>query len=1651
MQRKNKFKLVTFAMLLALVPSMNLGAIPQAFSSGRVTPTSLGKMLSPQEVGATTSNTSMSTMLKSVVPTSSTFNGKSVSQPSRTPLPQNTVSDAIAPNSFGWQQSIGGLTLPANQVTAVQNGTVLGSFPATDAGVQQALYMMYSASNASTSDFVLYFGSNTTLNNSLVKAPVSAPSATSMTFSTLVGHAKSLTWVSNPADALTSSNTSQASGTNYTVTLPNNVYFGVPTIFRNVTVAASGDNIYAQGNAFATTNGSWITGAPNIYGGTDNTNLSGSTNVYIGATGGTAGWNIYGGNSSGGTISGDTHVTITQASSTLTNVTGGSAAGATISGNTNLDINGAIAAQVTNIYGGGIGTSASPVKVNGTVTTYVKSTSTNARYQLYQGGACYGNISGSIYNTLTGAGGWTSTSSNINGTSPFSDYNGGSFQGNIGTLGAGNVISNSYDTSAFTTGQALFTGANSGTANTYGAATSTTSAAQGLIYANITNYIKSAFSTGTAGAVYGVVGGNGHDSLKISPAQWGLGSQTGLDSAVTVTDAKAYAQIPTSTVISNAQKITSNAIYGNIYTWEQSGVMSTTAGGGNNDWTGYSYGASSNGYLQGQSVLEAGTSNPDNSVGGAGVVYCTAMGGTAETTLASQGTVAYGKTDITSAYNSGWDLWGGGGTVWTYRQAFLQNGDCYLIHNNDISRWTYGGQSNGSQVGNSYNILNGGIVDTLEGGGYTGTTRWGSTTAQVNMGQVNWFLSGGSWGDLYNTNNATVNVYNGTINAIVGGNYGQAGTETIAGDSTVNVYGGDFSGSPRTGTKQLCGGPFFNGSSSILGSTVLNLDLTGATGSTFKLPLGTYLSGGAGYNNTATHVGSGVNNSITVNISANSSSGNVLNGAVIYGDGQSNGSSSTYTNIGTINMNINADGNTVGSLYATNYVAMPSSGQLYNTNIEVGDGTTISGTVSSGGSSDNLTDAIASANTNTSIVTLGNNTSHNPITINGSLINFNSAELTSQATVNVAGSFKNGGGATAATHAATYAKHGTIQMDSNSTLGITSTSSVVSGSKLIVYPNATLSTPYVQTSGLINLSDLDMSTNNGNLFWNPTGTPPTNISNSYGGAYWGQQSGFPVLTFNGGDASTKSGAANITPDNFSGVDITRNYAFLGDYTINSLSSPSNPTWIGYVVPGQIRVYNMTGDAGSGYWQHHLKSNITTGTPVAGQAMQAWASVAADTNASSMKVMYVMGYSDSTTNPFTFTSQSPYYIKSRTASGFDGRVLNNYPQTNPSFDVSAGTTGATRSFATKDYFVGNQQDGSNDPTTFGSYIIQNVVTDNTTSLSAGNYILPNTSSETNASSLTQAQLQQIVGLKGVGVMSDITVSAGTLSSINTAGTSIQDPTSSETNAQGQSYAEVPMTWTLGSSTAKSNIVVVPQAAVISSDHQTAVNAYDTSMTGDDAHALKNQADLDGNWTYALGFKADGTIEDPTISTPVDLVGTLQTITADHPIIDENGNIDPVTYTYNGVSKEITINLSFGSISLTTPTMYDFGTLNVSPKPLVAWAQSPSSDVTVTDTRTGTGLKPWAVTVAQTQDLQGVTNGNNLAPYLIFKDGTGSQQITSAAMQIYANTAPTTGTFNLNQNWNSGTGQGIQLNIPVQSQEKGTYEGQLTWSLNDVPTN
>lgn len=213
-------------------------------------------------------------------------------------------------------------------------------------------------------------------------------------------------------------------------------------------------------------------------------------------------------------------------------------------------------------------------------------------------------------------------------------------------------------------------------------------------------------------------------------------------------------------------------------------------------------------------------------------------------------------------------------------------------------------------------------------------------------------------------------------------------------------------------------------------------------------------------------------NTINLTIKANANTATKLSSATIYGDG----SNSTNIKAGTINMLIDADGATVGNVYASNRSIISSSGLARNVTTKIGEGTTIAGNIYNSASSDNLTSVYANTGSNVSMIQFGDGS----------------------------GGLLNGTNATATNHAATYCKHGTIEMDEDSILAVSSSTSVISGSKLIAYPNATLSTPYVQTSGLINLSDLDLSTNKGNLFWKPIGNPPASISNTYNGAYWGR-------------------------------------------------------------------------------------------------------------------------------------------------------------------------------------------------------------------------------------------------------------------------------------------------------------------------------------------------------------------------------------------------------------------------------------------------------------------------------------------------------------------------------------------------------------------
>lgn len=173
----------------------------------------------------------------------------------------------------------------------------------------------------------------------------------------------------------------------------------------------------------------------------------GDTNIYVGSTG-TGTMSFYGGNSAGGNISGNTHVSIINTSG-LGTVTGGNASGGIISGDTNVSVTG-FTGNIASMYGAGVGTSANPVTVNGNVYNNWNSTISGASYNgTYYGGAGYGTIKGTIYNTFKGLGSY-------NGEEM---YNGGVQNGTVGVSGVTNsAIVNDYDTSKFTGGYANFAG-----------------------------------------------------------------------------------------------------------------------------------------------------------------------------------------------------------------------------------------------------------------------------------------------------------------------------------------------------------------------------------------------------------------------------------------------------------------------------------------------------------------------------------------------------------------------------------------------------------------------------------------------------------------------------------------------------------------------------------------------------------------------------------------------------------------------------------------------------------------------------------------------------------------------------------------------------------------------------------------------------------------------------------------------------------------------------------------------------------------------------------------------------------------------------------------------------------------------------------------
>ena len=130
-------------------------------------------------------------------------------------------------------------------------------------------------------------------------------------------------------------------------------------------------------------------------------------------------------------------------------------------------------------------------------------------------------------------------------------------------------------------------------------------------------------------------------------------------------------------------------------------------------------------------------------------------------------------------------------------------------------------------------------------------------------------------------------------------------------------------------------------------------------------------------------------------------------------------------------------------------------------------------------------------------------------------------------------------------------------------------------------------------------------------------------------------------------------------------------------------------------------------------------------------------------------------------------------------------------------------------------------------------------------------------------------------------------------------------------------------------------------------------------------------------------------------------------------------------------------------MSVPTLFDFGTNKVS-QSKTEFRPTVTGDLVVSDTR-GTDKKPWQLKVHQS--VEWASPKNSLANNLYYTSASGDHQITAAPQIVETGELTADGTENLSANW--GTKYGLKLVVPIEKQIAGDYQGELSWSLEDVP--
>lgn len=1416
------------------------------------------------------------------------------------------------------------------------DGSAYAEYTNSAEGIRQALFDMYQ--NGNGQEFALYVGSGGSLSlptNLTSKTIPATVDNTNMTFYALQGKVSRLIITGHSDDPITDA-TTLTTGSR-TVALGTDIYFGSDVVIRNLNY--SGTRMYMNGYSLSLNGGSTGNGLA-IYGGSNNGDLSGNPTITLNATG-SGTWNIYGGNQNGGTLTGNTAIVVNNTVGNISTIAGGANIG-TIDGNTSVTIN-RLNGTLSNYYGGGFGTNASnTANVTGNVETTIQTTNASFRLSTFAGGVQYGNINGTIRSTISGAGGWSGISNR---------FVGGSFYGNIGSDRSKDAIVTNLDASSYSTGRSEFEGGNRNT---------------GTITGNIVNTVKAGPSA-SVGGIGDFNGGGGNNVSTLTQSSMGASNTTTYDNYTPEQRAAL------------AEAAASFKVYGDITSHLVSGSFSNGAI--------YSTAAGRGGYVEGNTTIEVGTITSDGSPGGDGIAYT----GTRPTNL------DYSTSNKTRGYSSGWDIVGGGGYPGTAWDIYIK-GNTKTILNNTVARWTYGGSFSGVIEGNSSNTLNSGIVDTLEGTGYTGRRVYGDGRTTVNNGQVDWFLSGGGWDDLLVTGNVAVTVYDGVINASLGASYGVASSHTINGNSDNRVFGGNFSGTPRTGSNGFSGGVTNNGR--LLGNASLTLDLRNYDGE-FALPSGTNISGGNPFNSTNI-VGTDSSNTITLNIYTKPGS-DALNGATIYGDG---GRTASNTRSGKIYMNIQAEGSSIGNLYTTYYSNISSNQILRDVEMRLQGAKSING-ISGGNASDNFTNTIVANSSNQVMMNFGENVDGtasyqtDPIAVTGlGIVNFTELNVTNSIKLMAnGGDIKNGRSATAANHATTYHQFGNIHLSKDAGIGISSATNLISGAKLTVEDKGTIESP--PGTGRINLSDFATpDTDKDHLTWLKTTTNDAGSRVNSQGTWFGAVSAYQVLTIN----PTAANAAAITPINFSGIEKATGKTFIGD---NDVTNAANG--YGIAIPGSIINYEVETPGvanGIGAISHNVTAVKENNTPL---TLQAWGTEQAGTQV--QKGRLLIPYTVTELPTLTFTPET---------------------QTSGSW-VYAGQIKSSKLDSTEQQLT-EQPDSEpvdwTSPDGEYSYDIS-VRYSNKAEVQARNVIL----TEQEAQSLTKEQAVTYLEASGRPFFKD-TLTDEVLAVI-------QEPLETAV------YRKQAVTFSVGENDQNQaettvNLVVVKNESVISADRQFAVYAKDVRLTLPEATALTDEAAL-ADYTQATTIFADNRANVPPTVDP-QAFAAIQQATEDELLKNVS-----TAYHYEAGSQraEKVVNVAVaGELILSSvPTDFDFGQQKVATETQDYWPTI-TGELAVKDTR-GSERSPWRLTVKEQQPL---TDGTDqLTDVFRFVTNGQEQMITSGEMIIEETELTENGTYVVNQHWGESQNEGIKLTVPVEQQKVGDYQGTLSWQLVSAPGN